>query len=162
MIDKLHLIKFLLLNTLKIVHENKYYIEETFVAVFLHFLKCRSRTQIEELWKAILHVFGWKSRNETSQQLIEDISLGKYHLKDYQYLTEMEGPTVTTEYDYLCKKPIKKESKFYRYFKEILEESIVEENVEGEPNRFYCPKLEYFVLENYLALSPMISLYHVI
>jgi hypothetical protein len=49
MLDKLHLIKFTLANARKIVDDKKVYIGETFVAVFLHLLKCRTRQQIADL-----------------------------------------------------------------------------------------------------------------
>jgi hypothetical protein len=65
------------------------------------------------------------------------------------------------ETDYLVKSRIKKSSKFYIYFKNILDTQmslIAEEEQDLKDNIFFCPNLINFLLENYLPLFPLISL----
>ena len=75
LLDKLHVIKFLLLNCRKIEAEK--YKAETFVAVFLHLLNCRTKVDIVNMWIAIVHVFGCKQKNESYQNKIEELSSQK-------------------------------------------------------------------------------------
>ena len=72
-----------------------------------------------------------------------------------------EDGTEPYEPDYLIKKPIKKASKFYLFFKQIYEENISDENCSLELNSFYSPALLQFVIEQYLPLYPLVSLFFV-
>jgi hypothetical protein len=72
LLDKLHLIKFFLFNCRKIAVEN--YVAETFIAVFLYLLKCRSKESIEEMWISIIKVFCCKSVSEAHRRKIEEVS----------------------------------------------------------------------------------------
>jgi hypothetical protein len=63
--------------------------------------------------------------------------------------------------DYLCKKPIKKNSSFYLYFKNLYDQVVAEEENCDQDNNFYSPSLVEFMLENYLPLFPLMSIFFV-
>jgi hypothetical protein len=161
LIDKLHLIKFLLENCRKIAKQN--FVAETFVAVFLYLLKCRSKAQIEELWVAVINVFGNPKRIDAYLRKIEQCS-SLIRNVDFEIQKEISESAALYEQDFLCKKPIKKSSKFYMHFKDIYDhcksQMEDEENCD-KSNSFYCPELIDFVTENYLPLFPLMSLYFV-
>jgi hypothetical protein len=106
----------------------------------------------------MIKVFGCKSKNENELRRIEELSKEKEVFSEYG----AEEEHYSCEQDYICKKPIKKSSKFYTYFKDIYE-SLIEQDVDvdGTENIFYCPSLLELVIENYLPLFPLVSMYFV-
>jgi hypothetical protein len=165
MLDKLHLIKFLLVNSRKIAEDK--YIGETFVAVFLYLLKCRTKIQIENHWVAMIRIFGARAKSEEHQRIIQDC-LSRDVSDDYENKKDLLMEAVEDgEPDYLCKKPIKKSSKFYGYFQSIYDKEMLQISIEEDAgkvkndNIFFCPKLLSFVLDNYLPLFPLMSLFFV-
>jgi hypothetical protein len=162
LIDKLHLIKFLLMNCRKIATNN--FVAETFVAVFLHLLRCRSQLHLEKHWVSVINVFGCSKRKEDHFYIIEQFSeLDEIFCSDKSVEKDDVHGNDEMEPDYICKKPIKKSSKFYSYFKSFMDAESAEcsETGEIEDNIFYCPKLLEFVVENYLPLFPLMSLYFI-
>ncbi len=159
--DKLHLIKFLLENCRKLAKDKKF-VGETFVAVFLTLLKCRTKQKVEEHFVCMMNIFGSKKKKENYQVIVEEYSSSgdgpeTWTFKEYIYIEENQ----CGEPDYICKKPIRKSSKFYSYFKAAYDNfKLEEENTEqdAEDNLFYCPALIDFVIENYLPLFPLMSL----
>jgi len=152
----------LLGNCRKIAAEK--YVAETFVAVVLSLVKCRTKKQIEDHWGAMVHVFGSKVRKEKYQYIIEGTLTEEVDC-EYQSVKELlieVGQENENEHDYLCRNQIKKSSKFYQYFHKILDEIMSkEENLDIMDNIFYCPSLLTFLVENYLPLFPLISLYFI-
>jgi hypothetical protein len=61
MLHKLHLIESLLSNTRRIASKEN--IVETFVTVFLLFLQTQAKERIDKHWIAIVHVFGFTSKD---------------------------------------------------------------------------------------------------
>jgi hypothetical protein len=160
LLDKLHLIKFLLINCRKIAKIK--YVGETFVAVFLFLLKCKTKAQIYDHWVAMIHVFGTRIKKVEYQRTIEECGLSQASEEFNHLKNSIEDNVEDDDPDYICKKPIKRSSKFYDYFKSIHDEQMSkisnEENQDINDNIFYCPKLLAFVVENYLPLFPLMSL----
>jgi hypothetical protein len=160
LIDKLHFIKFLLANSRKVT--NKKVVSDTFVKVVLQLTKCRRKREVEELWVAMINVFGAEEKREEYQRIIEEIS----EKVDEDFTSFENDISEQTEdnsenVDYLVKNQIRKSSKFYTYFKDIHDVQISRfcEKEESSHNIFYCPALLKMLLEKYLPLFPLISLF---
>jgi hypothetical protein len=96
------------------------------------------------------------------QKRIEECGLSQDKAEFEQLKYFIEENEQDDDPDYICKKPIKKSSKFYDYFRSLHDEQmskITQEDIQNtNENIFFCPKLLVFVLENYLPLFPLMSL----
>ena len=163
LVDKLHTIKFILQKCGQLCET---YIAETFLAVFLYLLMCRTKENIEDHFRSLVNVFGSKYRKREHEKVLEKCSKfrNKWESSNCQDMDDKEE-YVNQEKDFIKKLPIRKSSDFYTYFREIYEEEQMkmtnDDDDTKEPNSFFAPDLLDYVTLNYLSLFPLFSLYFV-
>ncbi|MBM3938615.1 MAG: hypothetical protein FJ333_08195 [Sphingomonadales bacterium] len=143
LIDKLHYIKFLLKSCRTLARKN--YVAETFTCAILNMSKLRTRTEIDEMWIAIVKLFCLEFGSDESKKVIEKLSRFPQELKNIP-VAENEDCHFESEESRQRVNSIRKSSPFYKYFL-TLKEKVLKD---------FC-KSKGSTVENQVVLNVVIS-----